>query len=356
MEADHKRSFQDEFRIASIARPLKRVRDKSGTENRMSMSAHRHRKFEERLVSMKELEAKDLPECLAVLTDQALPWSLNRRFHAASLVFTFVSKGTHDCLQTFVSLKGTTLLADVLAEATIALRAGAGQVEAAHQSSLDDVRLHTLACTRCLLALKAVHLPLDPRIVTSLNHLRGIRSHGLEEVVAIADELNQARPCKDTNAAPIVVAASSKEPVESSARDKVVELIMQGFPDIPDARDIAKKVEDALFSAHGGAPSKYRQQARMLKSNLVLSGNAELRRRICSGEVPVEELVAMDSNALAPEALQEQRRIEQQRVLKESTNGVQWINAFMRSPLEQGEFSEDTSLPIRLSVLQAGGA
>ena len=52
----------------------------------------------------------------------------------------------------------------------------------------------------------------------------------------------------------------------------------------------------------------YRQHARMLRSNLGATGNAELRDSVLAGELNAEELVKRDSQSLAPEALQEQNK------------------------------------------------
>lgn len=80
---------------------------------------------------------------------------------------------------------------------------------------------------------------------------------------------------------------------------------------------VAAEVEAALFGKHGGATAEYKKHARMLRSNLALVGNAELRARILSGDLGADELVAMDSAHIAPEALREQRRAAELKAMRE---------------------------------------
>merc|ERR1719506_1274542 len=76
---------------------------------------------------------------------------------------------------------------------------------------------------------------------------------------------------------------------------------------------MAAEVEAVLFARHNNSASgEYRQHARMLRSNLALPGNVELRNNVLSGDMSPEQLIAMNSGALAPEEVQEQRLIAQQ--------------------------------------------
>lgn len=79
----------------------------------------------------------------------------------------------------------------------------------------------------------------------------------------------------------------------------------------------AAEIEAALFGLHGSITDEYRQHARMLRSNLGATSNAELRDRVLSGELSPDELVKRDSQSLAPEALQEQRRKAREKALQE---------------------------------------
>ena len=64
--------------------------------------------------------------------------------------------------------------------------------------------------------------------------------------------------------------------------------------------------------------AEYRHHARMLRANLALPGNAELRARVLAGDLKAEELVSMDSGALAPDEIQRQRREVQLKAMKEA--------------------------------------
>lgn len=89
--------------------------------------------------------------------------------------------------------------------------------------------------------------------------------------------------------------------------------IMQGYlhPSL-----LAAEVEAVLFGLHGGPTLDYRQQARMLRSNLALPDNGARRARLLTSEITAEELVAMDSRSLAPETLQDKRRAETLEAIK----------------------------------------
>ncbi|CAE8624036.1 unnamed protein product [Polarella glacialis] len=78
----------------------------------------------------------------------------------------------------------------------------------------------------------------------------------------------------------------------------------------------AADVEAALFGRYG-AGAEYRQHARMLRQNLALPGNAELRAHVLSGDLGAEELITMDSAHLAPEALQQRRREAELKLMRE---------------------------------------
>ena len=54
---------------------------------------------------------------------------------------------------------------------------------------------------------------------------------------------------------------------------------------------VAAEVENLLWGRYGRAKaSEYRHHARMLRTNLSLAGNAELRSRVLSGELRPEEI------------------------------------------------------------------
>lgn len=60
---------------------------------------------------------------------------------------------------------------------------------------------------------------------------------------------------------------------------------------------VAAEVENLLWGRYGRAKaSEYRHHARMLRTNLSLAGNAELRSRVLSGELRPEEIRSAGSD------------------------------------------------------------
>ena len=60
---------------------------------------------------------------------------------------------------------------------------------------------------------------------------------------------------------------------------------------------VAAEVENLLWGRYGRAKaSDYRHHARMLRTNLSLAGNAELRSRVLSGELRPEEICSAGSD------------------------------------------------------------
>lgn len=332
-----KRMESDRSDIYRVARPFnhmevpltekgekrRRLLPQSASTNEDS----RHRRLEERLVSIQELQAEDLPELLALFTDRTLAWSDGaRRARSAALFLSYVARASPACSESFVSLGGLTLLGEVLHEAVVRLQSCL-QGTASSRDSVQDAGFSALACLKCLQSLQLTQAPVHGFIRSSLTQLKDLHSTNISEASspgniselsrrsAVLLEHWQRKVGKD-------VAARPKPPPPPTAADihriKAIDLIAQGLLGTSNARQMAEKVEGALFVSHGEATSKYRQHARMLKSNLALAGNAELRERLVSGSLPVEELVAMDSNALAPEALQEERRVAEEKALRSS--------------------------------------
>jgi len=145
-------------------------------------------------------------------------------------------------------------------------------------------------------------------------------------------------------------AAQEKDPAIKATRAKVVDVIAQGLmgvtgsspaspapvslasPGMPPPVQAAE-IEAALFgryitAADDGKEDKearhrklgeYKAHARMLRTNLALAGNSDLRARILSGEMDVTDIVKMDSAALAPEALQKEREDIARKSMEEAT-------------------------------------
>jgi len=270
----------------------------------------RHRKLEERLVATEELKVEEIPEMLALFADRSLVWGdSNRRLRSAALLITYITRGSRPICEGFAAADGLVLLGEVMCDAVACLEnACVGDVQ-------EDASMHALACLRCLKhhTLLLTQASEETAITASLARLQALREHSSSE--AISDLCKRAADlCRRLQ--------SKVSPCSPDASDclrrKAVVLIAQGFLGTAEAeaRAVAEKVEVALMSLHGGATPKYRQHARMLKSNLALAGNAELRARLLCGLLTAEELVAMESPALAPEALQEERRLAEEKVLR----------------------------------------
>lgn len=375
------------------------------------LADERHRKLEERLVSTDKLRMGELPELIRLFADRTLLWSEpTRRLRSAALLISYVAGATETCCKDFMTLGGLALLSEVLCEAACSVESHS------EGNPPEDTGMRALACLRCLRSLALKKAPADKQISSSLAKLQGLQQPQGLEAPAIggipalrtrAAELCQhwqpkvvkasckvatepRRPTPTPARAPAArggeaprskvrcnifdggrskVSAEPSRPTATPARapaprgadealrSKARELIAQGLLGTPAGRAVAERVEVALCSLHGGATPKYRQHARMLKSNLALAGNAELRGRLLSGALPVEDFVAMDSNALAPEALQEERNVAKEKAFRESlipTDRVRGLASLMAME-DEDEF--DALVPLRLSTAhRLGGA
>jgi len=151
---------------------------------------------------------------------------------------------------------------------------------------------------------------------------------------AVAAELRPATHelCRQWSRQP-KPAAQETEPEQRSVRMKAIQALAQGLngvhggsrspgletpglesPGLPPSTTAAE-IEAALFGRFGGLTLEYRQHARMIRSNLVT--NPTLRSRVLSGDVSATELVAMNSDTLAPEEVQEARKAQWDHSLKE---------------------------------------
>jgi len=326
-----------------------------------------HRDLEERLVATEELEVDDVAELLNLLSDKDLAWGDSpRRLRSAALFLTYVSRSSHTCCAQFVSLGGLILLGEVLCEAVAALENGVGLLRPGDLE--EDTGMWALACLRCLRALPLRRVPIQEGIVSSLLRLQVLHPSVNAEEAAVgsitalsrsAKDLSQQLQCKgklsptlsttlSPNLSPVLspslppatTSSAVSVAASESLRSKARELLAQGLLGTAEGCALADKVEEALFSLHGGATPMYRQQARMLKSNLALAGNSELRSRLLSGSLPVDKLVAMDSTALAPEALQEERRLEQERAMRQTL-------ITRMEPIPRSDGSRQPSTPAR---------
>jgi hypothetical protein len=290
----------------------------------------KHRELEERLVAADDLQVGDLPELLTLFADRTLAWSdSTRRLRSAALLFTYVARASRSRCEEFVSLGGILLLGEVLAEAAESLDNSVGLLR---RSDFDEeTGMRALACLKCLRSLSLAEAPAEGEIMSSLARLQVLHPTigsekvmlgGIVDLSKLARDIRQKWQDKKVEASPTLAPTDSPSTVAlvgaEPLRIKATDLIAQGLPGTVQGRLLAEKVEVALFALHGGATPMYRQQARMLKSNLSLAGNADLRARLLSGGMAVEQLVGMDSAALAPEALQEQRRAEQAKAFSQT--------------------------------------
>lgn len=102
------------------------------------------------------------------------------------------------------------------------------------------------------------------------------------------------------------------------------------------AATIAEELESAMYRRHNGLTREYRTAHRMIRSNLALPGNRDLRKRLLRRDLTPEELLEMDSTELAPPELQKER----EEAAKESLKSVTWKEQPMMSPFtgfEKGE-------------------
>lgn len=298
----------------------KRIKTSRETrKDRELEETRKDRELEERLVTTSQLQLYDLPDLLSSFADKSLQWSdSSRRLRAAALLLTYVTRASQACCEEFLAWDGLVLLGEVLCNAVASLENAVGLLR---DADLQDTGLRVLACLRCLRALQLSQAPTQQDITSSLCKLQVLRpSVGTDQgaLGGIADLSKQAKDLCELWQSTANSAALPTQGDGGSMRSKVVELIAQGLLNMPGGRTMAAKVEVALFALHGGATQNYRSHARMLKSNLSLAGNLELRVSILSGRLAVEQLVALDSTALAPQAMQEERRIEQQRAYRES--------------------------------------
>lgn len=286
------------------------------------------REFAERLHDARTVKAEELPELLAVLRDKAPAWGTTRYAHSVALLLVHVSRSARTCRAAFVA-SGLPMLGSVLQEAI-------GDLEASDAAVRQDGAMRVHACLVCLRALpigRATMWAHRKELGHPFDKLHKWCAKGKSALAAELRGPTQAL-CKRWRQQP--KPALQEASVEQKAvRMKVVEMISQGLngiaghspaspagltsPGMLPPTLTANEVEAALFGRFGGATPEYRQHARMLRSNLAAHGNAHLRERVLSGELPAEQLVAMDSDSLAPDALQAERKKQHADSIKEVT-------------------------------------
>ena len=250
-------------------------------------------------------------------------WGVERERRLKGFFIGCIARSARGSRIAFVAQDGLKMLGEVLKSA----------VEGLEKSGREEAGMLTLACLACLKAL-----PLGRASLWEHRHAIGKPFDSLHkwcsrERTALAAELRaptvelcqrwrrQAKP-----------AAQEQSAEDKAMRRRVVELICQGLlgvgasPTTPAPSPaqlpnhlVAAEVENLLWGRYGKARAQdYRHHARMLRTNLALAGNGELRNRVLSGALPPEELVKMDSNALAPEDMRQRRLEAQAKAMREA--------------------------------------
>ena len=264
------------------------------------------REFAEKLTNNGyRVDEEDLPELLSLVREKAPDWGLERARRATALLIGCIGRSSRSCRITFVAQDGIKLLGQVLREAVKRLETNDAREEAG---------MLILACLACLKAL-----PLGRASLWEHRHAIGkpfdeLHKWCAKERSALAAELRAPtlELCKRWRRQP-KPAAQEQSPEDKAMRRRVVELISQGLQGFGGASPtspvgpmpspamlpnnlVAAEIENLLWGRYGKAKATdYRHHARMLKANLSLAGNSELRGRILSGDLKPDELIAMDS-------------------------------------------------------------
>lgn len=287
------------------------------------------RSFCEGLMAKSGRIAEDeLPSLLEILTSSAPTWGAIRHWRSASLLLACVARSSRGCRLAFVGA-GLPMLGAVLQEAVAGLEAGGARER-------QEAGMWASAVLLCLKALPLTRAALWEHRKSIGKAFDRLHRWCGQEKTALAAELRAPTQalCRRWRQQP--KPAGQASPAEKAVRAKVVDMIAKGLmgiagtspaspaPPVPASPGripnltAASEIEAALFGRHGSASAEYRQHARMLRSNLALPSNAELRSRVLAGEMQAEELVALDSVHLAPDVLQEQRRAAELKVMRES--------------------------------------
>jgi len=288
------------------------------------------RTFAEKLTEFKRVaDEVELQGLLATLQKEAHSWLPLRRWRSSSLLLVCVARSSRIVRAAFIS-EGLSLLGAVLQESV-------GTLETGEAADRQEAGMWALACLMCLRALSLGRATLWEHRQTLGKPFDRLHRWCGKEKSALAAELRAPTSalCRRWRRQP-KPAGQEVAPEQRAVRSKVVEIIQQGLMGISGAaspaspapltaaspgampnRLVAAEVEAALFGRFGSASHEYKQHARMLRSNLALAGNAKLRERVLAGDTTPEELAAMTSAELAPDALREQRRLAKEQAMKE---------------------------------------
>lgn len=287
------------------------------------------KRFAQKVLSS-ELDDETLQGLINELKDTAPSWGKLRQARSAALLIFQVGRSRKTTRASFVS-HGMLLLGEVLQDCVSRLVGGT----LATSAEKDDATYRAIACVHCLSALpigRATmwehHRVLGKTFDQLVRWARNNKSDAAAELKPIAERLIRRWQKQPKSA------QQEASPDHKSVRVKAMELIKEGLlgkagpltPASPRAGSpasgllpvsfVASEIEAALYALYKGGTEQYRAHARMLKSNLLTLGNQPLRTRILNGELPAQELVALDSRELAPEYLREQRKAVEQEALK----------------------------------------
>lgn len=302
------------------------------------------RNFVERLAVAGCITEQMLLKLLAELREEAPQWGTTSQLRSIALLLVYVARSSRTCRASFVA-NGLPLLGELMQDSVAGLE---GKNAASRQEA--GMRVH--ACLTCLAALSLGRATMwEHRLTVGKGFDQLHRWCGHTKTALAADlRAPTLALCRRWRKQPRP-AFQDASPEQKKVRVKVIEIIRQGLLGISGASPVspavacssvclppatvAAEIEAALLGCHNGNTPEYRQHARMLKTNLALSGNSALRERILSGDITAETLVSMDSRSLAPETLQVQRRSLEQEYLKLSVIKVD--SQMLRGYSEKGD-------------------
>lgn len=317
----HEEEFDELFEDGYFDEPVETPEESARKEFVSGLSENGFRVTEEELLDL-----------LSALKDKVPSWGVAVERRCLGLFLGCIARSTRSCRIAFVAQDGLKLIGQVLKEAVERLEANENREEAG---------MLVLACLACLKALPLGRASLWEHRQSIGKPFDGLHKWCASQKSALAAELRAPtlELCARWRRQP-KPAAQEQSPEDKAMRRRVVDLISQGLsglgapsPTSPQKSPVgplpspaqlpnnlvAAEVENLLWGRYGRAKAhEYRHHARMLRTNLSNAGNAELRARVLSGELKPEELVSMDSNALAPEDMRKRRQEAQEKAMKES--------------------------------------